>query len=58
MNGIDQRKEEVLKMTRYAIPEIADGVYWVGVKDWDRRCQVCQNAPGSIFMTMPMFLFY
>ncbi len=24
-------------MTRYAIPEIAAGVYWVGVKDWDRR---------------------
>ncbi len=21
----------------YNVPEIADGVYWVGVKDWDRR---------------------
>ena len=26
-------------MTRYAIPEIAAGVYWVGVKDWDCRCK-------------------
>ena len=24
-------------MKRYAVPEISEGVYWVGVKDWNRR---------------------
>jgi flavorubredoxin len=24
-------------MRRYNVPEIADGVFWVGVKDWNRR---------------------
>ncbi len=24
-------------MERYSVPEISEGVYWVGVKDWNRR---------------------
>jgi len=24
-------------MKRYTVPEISEGVYWVGVKDWNRR---------------------
>ena len=24
-------------MKRYAVPEISEGVYWVGIKDWNRR---------------------
>jgi Uncharacterized flavoproteins len=24
-------------MNKYALPEISDNVFWVGIKDWNRR---------------------
>jgi len=37
LSDIAKKNCEVIKMKRYSVPEISEGVYWVGVKDWNRR---------------------
>jgi flavorubredoxin len=34
---LKKRNWEVTKMKRYSVPEISEGVSWVGVRDWNRR---------------------